>query len=178
MKSVDLRCRCGKVRGVVDFARASRVHVVCHCGDCRTYARHLDRDDAAEVVQAAPAQITIIEGVEHIRCLRLREKARLARWFTACCGTPLANTTRFARVPFVGLMRCMIAIDDDDDVLGSVVHTNGGQRTPLWLVVRSAWFLLVSFFVGAHRPSSFFDTSGALIVSPKVIDAKVGRAVH
>ncbi len=119
----------------------------------------------------APSQIRITEGIEHVRCLRLRENARLTRWFTACCGTPLANTSKYPRVPFVGLMRCMIATDDDT-VLGRTVHANGGQRTPFAVILRSAWFLLVSFFTGAHRPSPFFDASGALIVQPEVLTCK------
>ena len=116
----------------------------------------------------APSQIRITEGIEQVRCLRLRENARLTRWFTACCGTPLANTSRFARVPFVGLMRCVLATDDES-LLGRTVHANGGKRTPLSVVLRSAWFLLVSFVTGGHRPSPFFDANGALIVQPEVL---------
>src|SRR4051812_48258293 len=103
MTLVKLRCRCGSVLGSVDFSRPSRVRVVCHCDDCGAYARHIGNQQAIQIVQATPDQVKINAGTEHLRCLRLK-KGGLTRWFAGCCMTPLANTSRYAWMPFVGVM--------------------------------------------------------------------------
>jgi len=164
------------VRGVADFSAASRVHVVCHCGDCSAYARHLGREGAIEIVQMTPAQVRIIEGAEQLRCLRLTERG-LTRWFTACCGTPLANTVRSPRAPFVGVMRCVL-VTDDEALLGAKVHVNGGRRTPLAVVLRAAWFLIVGFIARRHRPSPFFDAKGELVARPEVLTRSGAAPEH
>src|ERR1041384_2037707 len=84
MTSVKLRCRCGSLVGSLDLSRPSRVHVVCHCGDCEAYARHIGNAHANQIVQATPAQVKLLAGAEHLRCLRLTPRG-LTRWFAACC---------------------------------------------------------------------------------------------
>src|SRR5436309_3476922 len=119
MTSIELRCACGEVRGTADFSFASQVHVHCHCGDCRAYADWLGRDDAREVVQTTPARVRITSGASHVRCVKRSEKG-LLRFYATCCKTPLANSTRGARAPFVGLMCCTLATRDDA-ILGTKV---------------------------------------------------------
>lgn len=167
MTAIKLRCRCGSVRGSVDFSRPSRVRVVCHCGDCGAYARHIGNVRATEIVQAAPAQVKIFAGSEYLRCLRLTESG-LTRWFTACCMTPLANTSRRAWMPFVGLM--IVALDTEDEaLLGPAEHANGTYPTPWKTVLRSVWVLLVSALLRLHRPNVFFDERGVPVAQPEVV---------
>jgi hypothetical protein len=168
MEPIELRCRCGAVRGEADFSHASHVHVICHCGDCQRWVRHLGRDDANEVVQTAPAFVRITSGMEHVRCARLRPTSGLRRWYTECCKTPLANTSGRAGVPFVGLMTTMLA-RKDDAIIGEPHHANGGKRTPLSVMLRAAWFLIASLFGRRSRPSPFFDVQGAIVKEPIVI---------
>ena len=168
MQTIELRCACGAVRGEADFSHASHVHVVCHCGDCERWARHLGRSDANDVVQTAPEFVRITSGVEHVRCARLAPKG-LTRWFADGCKTPIANTTGRANVPFVGLMTTTLA-RKDDAVIGEAHHVNGGRgRTPFGVILRAAWFLFVGFVARRDRPSPFFDASGALISEPTVL---------
>jgi hypothetical protein len=162
MTTLELSCSCGEVRGTADFSRPSRVHVICHCGDCRAYARHLGRDDAREIVQVAPSQLRITHGMDRVRAVRLRG---LVRWYAECCKTPIANTARSPRVPFAGLMRTLI-VTGDETVFGRAVQANGGRRTPLGVVFRAAWFLVVSFFARRQTPSPFFDARGVIVVEP------------
>lgn len=169
MEPIELRCRCGAVRGEADFEHASHVRVICHCGDCERWVRHLGRDDANEVVQTVPAFVRITSGIERVRCARLRSKSGLRRWYTECCKTPLANTASRAGVPFVGLMVTMLA-KKDDTIIGQPHHVNGGRgRTPLLVVLRAAWFLVASIFRGRARPSPFFDARGTIVREPAVI---------
>jgi len=169
MEAIELRCRCGAVRGEADFTHASRVRVICHCGDCGRWVRHLGRDDANEVVQTWPAFVRITSGMEHVRCAKLRPKSGLRRWYTDCCKTPLANTASRAGVPFVGLMCAMLA-SKDDAVIGNAHHVNGEHRTPLSVMLRAAWALIVGIIRGRSRPSPFFDARGAIVREPTVIN--------
>jgi len=168
MEPIELRCRCGAVRGEADFRGASRVRVICHCGDCARWVRHLEREDANEVVQTAPAYVRITQGMEHVRCAKLTPRSRLRRWYTECCKTPLANTSGMPALPFVGLM-CAMLSEKDDAVIGAAHHVNGGHRTPLSVVFRAAWFLVAGFFRGLGRPSLFFDARGEIKETPVVI---------
>lgn len=132
--------------------------------------RHLGREDANEVVQSTPAFVRITSGMEHVRCARLSSRGRLRRWYTDCCKTPLANTSSRAGLPFVGLM-CAMLSRKDDAIIGEAHHVNGGRRTPLSVVLRAAWFLIVSLFRGRSRPSPFFDARDAIVKEPIVLSA-------
>lgn len=167
MKSVELRCTCGSVVGSVDFSRPSRVHVVCHCGDCKAYARHIGNPRANEVVQATPAQVQILVGKEYLRCLRLTERG-LTRWFAGCCRTPLANTSRHAWMPFVGVMSC--ALDTDNEaLLGTPTPANGGQAISWSTIFRSVRALLWGLPFRRHRPNVFFNDRGDPVARPDVL---------
>ena len=96
---VPLKCSCGSVQGVArDVSPKTGNRLVCMCDDCQAYAHHLgraehilDRNGGTEVFQLTPSQLTLTEGREHLRCLRLKEKG-LMRWYAGCCNTPVANT--------------------------------------------------------------------------------------
>jgi hypothetical protein len=167
MTVVKLGCRCGSVQGSVDFSRPSRVRVVCHCDDCGAYARHIGNAQATQIVQAAPDQVKILAGSEHLRCLRLTEDG-LTRWFAGCCMTPLANTPRRAGMPFVGLMTCVLETEDEA-LLGPATHANGTHPTPWKTVLRSVWALLLGVLLRRQHPNPFFDESGKLLAQPEIL---------
>lgn len=167
MTSVKLHCRCGSLAGSVDLSRPSRVHVVCHCDDCAAYARHIGSAHANQIVQATPAQVKLLAGTEHLRCLRLTQRG-LTRWFTACCMTPIANTSRHAWMPFVGVMNG--ALDTDDEaLLGTPTHANGGHPTAWSTILRSVLVLLLALLFRSHRPNAFFNDKGEPVVRPEVV---------
>jgi len=105
----DLRCRCGEVVGVVTNASPRTVNrVVCYCDDCQAFAHQLGRADlldikgGSDIVQVAPASLTIAKGQDRIAGVRLSPKG-LFRWHTTCCNTPVGNTLGPA-IPFVGIV--------------------------------------------------------------------------
>jgi hypothetical protein len=105
---VEVRCRCGEVRGVAADASPRTVNrVLCYCDDCQAYAHHLGRADlldgkgGSDIVQMAPAAISFTKGKDRIAGLRLTEKG-LYRWYATCCNTPVGNTMSPA-LPFVGI---------------------------------------------------------------------------
>jgi hypothetical protein len=167
MTLVRLRCRCGSVWGNVDFSKPSRVHVVCHCGDCQAYARQIGNPEATQIVQTTPAEVQFLAGTEHVRCLRLT-RGGLTRWFTACCSTPLANTSRHSWMPFVGVMRCVLDVEDGA-LLGPVVHVNGPHRISWVTILRSLRALLFGVLRARHRPNAFFTNDGRLLARPEVL---------
>lgn len=140
--------------------------MVCHCGDCSAYARQIGNLQANQIVQVAPAQMKILSGKERLRCLRLTERG-LTRWFTTCCRTPIANTSRHAWMPFVGLMTCVLDVEGEA-LLGPATHVNGSHPVAWGLIGRSLWALMLGFLLRRHRPNVFFDRDGRLIAPPEI----------
>jgi hypothetical protein len=108
-KEMELRCRCGEVVGRVENASPQKVNrVVCYCDDCQAFAHQLGRADllnrqgGTDIIQVAPAALTILKGRQHIAGLRLSPKG-LFRFYTTCCNTPIGNTLSPA-IPFVGIV--------------------------------------------------------------------------
>src|ERR1700759_5023525 len=106
---IDLRCRCGEVRGRATGLSPRTVNrVVCYCDDCQAFVHQLGRADlldpqgGSDIVQMAPAAVSFTIGQQHIVGLRLKPNG-LYRWYAKCCNTPLGNTLT-PTIPFVGLL--------------------------------------------------------------------------
>jgi hypothetical protein len=123
MGQVEVRCRCGEVRGIAtDLSPRTVNRVVCYCDDCQAYAHQLGRADllddkgGSDIVQMAPAALSFTKGQDRIAGLRLTPKG-LYRWYATCCNTPVGNTLGPA-VPFVGLPVQSFDAPRPDDVFG------------------------------------------------------------
>jgi hypothetical protein len=120
---IELRCRCGEVRGTITNASPRTVNrVTCYCDDCQAFAHQLGRADllnekgGSDIVQVAPATLHFTQGQDRIAGVRLSPKG-LYRWHTTCCNTPVGNTLSPA-VPFVGLMAQTFDVPEVDEVVG------------------------------------------------------------
>lgn len=183
--SLPLKCRCGAVRGEMQPARAF-VRATCYCKDCRAYARFLGAsgvlDDAGgtDVVPTAPAAVRLSSGVQHVACMSLSPKGTL-RWYAACCRTPLGNTSRNTRLPYLGLVTaCLDATSQQLQATfgpaGRCVLNTGSatlpvRATPLafaWGGVRIMAGMLSASLRG-ERASPFLDGNGQLLREPEVI---------
>lgn len=188
---LDLRCRCGTVRGSVrSLSPSACTRVVCYCHDCRAFVRHLERLDlldahgGSDIFQVAPAQVTLSAGVDQLACVRLSPTGMI-RWYTRCCQTPLGNTMS-GRVPFVGLSPALIAEAltargrSTDDVLGRAVGVQGRSGTPtpapgahasapLGFVLRVVKNLGTWWLTGRGQPSPYFEPSGRPRAEPMVL---------
>jgi len=85
-KEVEVRCRCGEVRGVVANASPRTVNrVVCYCDDCQAFAHQLGRADlldaqgGTDIVQVAPAAVSFAQGQHRIVGLRLTPNRSLKK---------------------------------------------------------------------------------------------------
>ncbi|WP_345725514.1 DUF6151 family protein [Qipengyuania mesophila] len=82
-------------------------YVVCHCTDCRDLVRHfghearlLDAHGGTALYQSRCARMRIDRGRERLAELHMTEGPTL-RWYASCCDTPLFNTYRNGRIPYV-----------------------------------------------------------------------------
>ena len=82
MKDIQLKCSCGKVQGIArDITPNSGNRIVCHCGDCQSFARFLkneklilDKHNGTDIFQMSLSQVEITQGKDNIKCMRLSEK--------------------------------------------------------------------------------------------------------
>lgn len=183
--SVRLKCRCGKVRGVIDPASPSiGRRVVCMCLSCQTYARWLDEAQPAldahggsDIYQTTPARVRIEEGHAHVRCVRLSPKG-LLRCYAGCCRTPLANMVPAPGMPFVGIP--LACLEHAKDTIGPVtmhIHTRcATQPVPADVhdpgklsLLGIGLGLLVDRVRGQQRPNPFRNDDGTPIHAPEVL---------
>ncbi|MDK1288558.1 DUF6151 family protein [Pseudoalteromonas umbrosa] len=121
-KCVNVKCQCGKVRGVVSCGnRLFHNRVVCYCDDCQAFVKHLAKQNilneygGSDVFQVSASQLIFTHGIEEIACLTVTRQG-VHRWFAKCCNSPLGNTMN-AHWPLVGLLHSCIE-EDLDEVVG------------------------------------------------------------
>jgi hypothetical protein len=189
MADVPLKCSCGKVRGVAtNISPRTGNRAVCYCDDCQAFARYLGREadiqdeyGGTEVFQITPAQVTINQGADQLRCMRLRPKG-LIRWYTDCCKTPVGNTVS-ATLPFVGLIHNFMDNKDTRDTqLGPVRYYVQGKFArgkparhvdpgfPLRSFTQIIPWLLLAMLRRQNKPNPFFDAAGKPVSAPYILD--------
>jgi hypothetical protein len=182
-----LQCRCGTLKGYVSHPeRVSRG--VCYCRDCQAYARFLgksadilDEMGGTDVVATFPKYVTFTQGSEALACMSLTENG-LLRWYARCCNTPIGNTQRNYKVPFVGLVHTCLENSSTtlDSSFGPVrmrVNTKSAKGRPMAMpisttvaVVRFMTALVRTRLDGTYRCTPFFvPDQGTPVVAPKVL---------
>lgn len=186
MTAHPLRCRCGTVRGHV-MPGVLGLRAACYCSDCQAYAHHLckagevlDAQGGTEVLITLQHRLGFTEGQRTLACLSLTEQG-LLRWYAACCDTPICNTARDRRMPYVGVLRGAVdhppaAAIEAFGPLRMRVQTAGAKGsvrgTPLATlagVARIATALAVARLSGAWRASPLFREDGAPIAERQVL---------
>jgi hypothetical protein len=175
---LPLRCRCGHVRGVAsEVSPSTAFRFVCYCTDCQAFARFLERPDVldaaggTDLFQTAPRWIALTTGTDALRCLRF--SAKVLRWYTDCCRTPIGNSAATARFPVVGLIHSFIDPQVDaharDEALGaplcrifarsaiSPLPPDAPPPPSTGMFARRAATLLGLWMRGLARPHPFFD---------------------
>lgn len=195
MQNTPLSCQCGKVQGTAKISSKTGNRVVCYCDDCQAFANYLGKGDitldpfgGTDIVQVTPPQIQIAQGTDLLRCVRLSPNG-LLRWYTDCCGTPIANTVSES-IPFVGLiLACMQVTEDKDQILGPVqFHIFGKfakgkpptklhQGAPFRLVTRNLTRIVWAKLRGQSQPSPFFHATGEPVSSPKILSPQQRKSI-
>jgi hypothetical protein len=181
------QCRCGALRGeIVHTERALRA--ACYCRDCQAYAhvlgegaRVLDTHGGTEVVVTQAAYVRITGGQAQLACLSLSPRG-LLRWYARCCSTPIANTPRDWRLPYVGMVHtCLHHPRPLEHAFPGVqlrVNTKSAHGTPppasrvagTARFLRTALRLVYARLSGAYRRTPFFDGDGAPVVPVRVVE--------
>lgn len=173
--TLELRCRCGKVRGRVD-ARRAYARATCHCRDCQAYARHLgtpgvmDAKGGTDIIAMNPDAVAFTLGEEHIAGLCLREGG-LLRWYAGCCRTPLGNTPNDGKVAYVGVVAACLpdarqreaAFGPRDRIVLNSRSALGEVRPTPFAVLAGGLRIAGGIAMARLRgqaPSLFFDMSG------------------
>jgi hypothetical protein len=172
-----LQCQCGALRGQLREPQVAH-RGVCYCKDCRAYAAHLgvesqthDAFGGAEFVATQATYVSFSEGARYLACLSLSGKG-LLRWYATCCNTPVGNTPRNWRLPYVGLVHtCLRAepggFERSFPQLKMRLNTGSARHAPPGMALTTfgtlAAFiprLVASSISGAYKPSPFFNSPG------------------
>jgi hypothetical protein len=179
------QCTCGQLRGeILQPGRALRA--TCYCRDCQTYAHLLGRADrvldaagGTDVVATPASNVAISAGREHLACVSLSPRG-LLRWYAACCGTPIANTPRNWKLPYIGLVHTCLRQPDPlersfprvalrvntKSAHGPVPRDTGLSGTLRF--VRMAMRLTGMRLTGAYRATPLFSASGEPVAPARV----------
>ena len=130
---------------------------------------------------AQARHVSFTSGIEHLACLSLTQKG-LLRWYAKCCNTPICNTARNWKVPYVGLLSgCLktdpAAFERSFPQVQMRVNTQSAKQAPPPMRLRTAISLagfmprvMLSSISGAYRQTPFFDQAeGAPVVAVKVL---------
>lgn len=175
---IPLRCQCGRLRGAAtSISPSTSFRFVCYCKDCQAFAQFLDRADVldsaggTEIFQMPSGRVKLTMGTDVMRCLSL--SAKVLRWYSDCCRTPIANTAADPRFPVTAIIHSFIERGADrnflDETLGPPLcriyeHSATGPLphnapAPAALTVRfrRASMMLTWWARGLGRPTPFFD---------------------
>jgi len=192
---IELRCRCGEVRGTLrDLSPHTVNRVTCYCDDCQAFAHELGRADllnakgGSDIVQVAPATLSFTQGQHRIVGLRLKPNG-LYRWYANCCNTPVGNTLT-PSIPFVGLLVPAFDKPQLDDAVGAPSGAIFGKYAVgeppmaskginLLLLLRALGRLLGWRFKGQSWPHPFFSReTGAPLYAVTVLSAEQREALR
>ncbi len=188
------QCQCATLRG--EIAHPSRgVRAVCYCGDCQTYAhllgepqRVLDPLGGTEVVATLASDVRFTTATDALACVSL-SPGGLLRWYASCCRTPIANTPRNRKLPYVGLVHSCLRQPEPLErsfprvqLRVNTAHAKGrppayGRLGGMARFGSLAARLAAARLVGGYRTTPFFDAAGEP-VAPVVVASRdaVGQA--
>ncbi len=182
----SIQCRCGALRGQLHHPERA-IRGVCYCRDCRAYAQHLgvasqthDELGGADFVATQARYLRLTEGTEHLACLSLSEHG-LLRWYARCCQTPLGNTARNWKLPYVGLTRVCLDAEPNsyERSFGAVkmrVNTASATQAPPAMALQTFATLarlipqiMAGSLSGAYRSTPFFSSEGVPVTRVQVV---------
>ena len=180
------QCQCGVVTGEIKHPERG-VRAVCYCRDCQTYAhllghpeRVLDELGGTDVVATPSSNVRFSSGTQALACVSL-SPGGLLRWYASCCGTPIANTPRDWKLPYVGLMHtCLRQPDPLERAFPRVqlrVNTKSARGQPprdnslagMLSFARVALRLAASRLRGGYRAGPFFRADGTPVAPVDVV---------
>ena len=191
------QCRCGARQGEIGQPdRAMRA--VCYCGDCQAYAHVLGPPEAVldplggtDIVATQSRFVTFTSTTQSMACISLSPRG-LLRWYAKCCSTPIANTPRNWKLPYVGLVHTCLRQPEPLEQSFPKVHLRVNARSAkgrppradgLNGIARFAGLVLRlagSRLSGGYKATALFDAKGRpiveVIVAPRAAVEEARRA--
>ena len=141
----------------------------------------LNESGGTDIIATIPKYVHFTHGLEQLRCMSLSEKG-LLRWYAGCCRTPVGNTPRNPKLPYVGLVHTCLAGSQAEvqrafgsahvaintrSATGSVRPTPVAAFFAVLKIMRNVVWSRIS---GGYRENPFFRPGGAEpIVLPQVL---------
>ena len=164
-------------------------HVVCHCTDCQAFPtrlgsadRILDQHGGTALYQSRCAAMRLSTGRDQLACLHLTDKPTL-RWYARCCDTPLFNTYRNGRIPYITTVVANCDRKQRESVLGEPIghlftdEATGDashlKRLSMAKLMRRFFWRMIADLVARDRSrSELFDP---VTLDPIVVPTTPGR---
>jgi hypothetical protein len=182
-----LQCQCGTIKGYVVCPSIAK-RAVCYCKDCQAFAHFLKRADTVldehggtAIVATVPKQVHFTQGLEALACMSLSDHGML-RWYASCCNTPIGNTPRDFKTPYVGLIESCLKSDSPSlqesfGPVRMVINTKSAwgrvKSTPvssLVAMLRLMKSVIASRLSGTYKRNPFFGTEmGTPVTRPRVL---------
>jgi len=132
-----------------------------------------------DVVATLAKHVSFTSGTDFLACLSLTERG-LLRWYARCCGTPIGNTLKNFRVPYVGLVHTCLGtpavIEASFGPVRMRVNTKSAQGRPKVMPLSQAAALLRFFPMlllarldGSYKATPFFTADGTPVAQRKVL---------
>lgn len=179
------QCMCGQLKGEV-LERTGAMRAVCYCRDCRAYAHWLgqpqhtvDALGGTDIVATHSRYVRFTAGTSSLACMSL-SPGGLLRWYASCCHTPVANTPRNWKLPYVGLVHTSLARVQPleptfppvqmDIQTASALGQPPRRGNPATMLKFGAMVLRLAGarLTGSYKASPFFDAQGAPVVAVHV----------
>ena len=156
---------------------------VCYCKDCQAFARFLKRADTVldehggmAIVATVPELVHFTQGLEALACMSLSDRG-LLRWYANCCNTPIGNTSRDFKTPYIGLIESCLkssspSVQESFGPVRMVLNTKsargGVKSTPVSNLV--ALLVIMKSVIGgrlngAYKRNPFFGTETGMPVA-------------
>lgn len=189
-RDLSFSCACGSVTGkLIKAGPSAGDHVVCHCTDCQAFPtrlgaadRILDEHAGTALYQGRCAAMRLSTGRDQLACLHLTDKPTL-RWYARCCATPLFNTYRNGRIPYITTLVANCDPKERELVLGQPIghlftdEAKGdasqlNRLTMAKLMRRFFWRMIADMICRDRSRSELFDP---ITLDPIVVPAATGR---
>jgi hypothetical protein len=189
------QCQCGRVAGEIDAPRRA-MRAVCYCRDCQTYAhllgqprRVLDALGGTDVVATHAKHVRFTRGLESLACVSLSPNG-LLRWYARCCSTPIANTPRDWKLPYVGFVHTCLRQPDPlerdfpkVEMRVNVKSAHGAPPRDTSPLAYPRFFAMVmrlgaARLAGGSKEHPLFGAQGAPVVPVQVADRAAVEAAR
>jgi hypothetical protein len=191
---MQIQCTCGNFQAKLKaFPKNTPGRLMCYCDDCQRYLHYIKRSDlldqnaGTEIIPAYPADVEVLKGIEHLKCVRLSSKG-MFRYYTSCCQSPVGNTS--PNRAWVGFLKNMYPKDVEKilgpieaRIMGKFAKGNLPEGTPQKFDFKGFKivmpFVLRGIVLRKANPSPFFQEDGKTsVVAPHVLSAEEVHAIN